>query len=90
MIRPAREPARRRPRDQAETVRRLTAGVAVTAVAANAILFLETAVQQEGAGAVQAAMVAVLSGLFPSGGLRAPAVQPTPAESPGVATSGGS
>jgi len=69
-------------------VRRLTAGTAVAAVALTAVLFVDAGSDQ--AGALQDALVSLVTAVFPGGGLRsAPAPTPAPGATP-VAVTGGS
>jgi hypothetical protein len=83
---------RHRPRritNQRETLRRLTATVAVAAGALNAALFIETAVAQVGAGEVDRAIIGVVSSLFP-GSVRPPNEPPVVAPTPPIAVTGAS
>jgi hypothetical protein len=82
---------RRRPRDNRETLRLLTVGAAVAATGLNTVLFAQTAVGQFDPGAVQSAIVSVVSALFPDANLQAPSNSPSPpAGSTPVVVTGGS
>jgi len=82
---------RRRITNQREALRQLTVGAAVAAAGLNAVLFVQTGVDQSGAAAVQDAIVSVVNGLFPGAGLKPPANQPTPSPNARpIATTGGS
>lgn len=77
--------------DNRSTLRSVTVIAAVAAAGLNAVLFAQIGIEQSGTGSVQDAIVSAVNGLFPRGGLQAPANVPTPA--PGttpVATTGGS
>jgi hypothetical protein len=79
-----------RPRAEATqaTVRRLTAGAAVGAVALTAVLSMQAG--SAGLGGVQDAIVSFVGAVFPGGGLRsAPPPAPAPGATP-VAVTGGS
>lgn len=86
------EPRRRRdPRNQRETLRRLTAGTALGAAALTTLLFVQTSLAQASPGALQDAIASVISAFFPGANLRPAGENPSPA--PGatpIAVSGGS
>jgi len=71
-------------------VRRLTAVTTVGALGLGTGLFVQTAAEQAGPGAVQTAVVSTIDALFPRAGLRPPASAPTssPGATPIVITGG--
>ena len=64
-------------------VRRLTAGVVITAGGLSVALFTQTAVSSTGSVDVQGAVVSAIGALFPGAGLRPSSSSPSPA-SPGT------
>jgi hypothetical protein len=90
-IRAEEQKRRRRPADQRATLRRLTASAAVAAASLNAILFVQTGIEQSGPGDFQNAIIAAIGGMFPRAGLQPAFQTPTPATgATPVATTGGS
>ena len=82
---------RRRFTNQREALRRLTVGAAVAATGLNAVLFVQTGLDQSGAAAVQNAIVSAVNAVFPGAGLQPPANLPSPSPSTRpIATTGGS
>jgi hypothetical protein len=81
----------RRASDQRGTVRRLTAATTVGALGLGTFLFVQTAAEQAGPGALQTAVVSAIGALFPAAGLRPPAGPPaaSPRATP-IAITGGS
>jgi len=67
--------------DQRRTLRQLTLATAIAAVALNLVLLVQTTLSTPGSGDVQDAIISLLGGVFPGGGLRAapspPAAAPT-------------
>lgn len=89
--RPERRKRHRHRGDNRSTLRSVTVTAAVAAAGLNALLFAQIGIEQSGTGSVQDAIVSAFNGLFPRGGLQAPANVPTaaPGTTP-VATTGGS
>jgi len=86
------EPRRRRePRNQRETLRRVTAGAALGAATLTALLFVQTSLAQASPGALQDAIASVITAFFPGASLRPAGENPSPARgATPIAVSGGS
>jgi hypothetical protein len=80
----------RRPRDQRQTLRRITTTAAAAAVGLNAILFAQTGIAQLGPGELQGAIVSAVNAFFPGANLQPPSQTPSPAAGPPVVTTGAS
>jgi hypothetical protein len=80
----------RHPRDQRQTLRRITVTSAAAAVGLNALLFAQTGISQLGPGELQSAIVSAISAFFPGTNLRPPSQSPSPSPGPAVVTTGGS
>jgi hypothetical protein len=81
---------RRRITNQRDALRQLTVGAAAAAVGLNAVLFVQTVVDQTGAGAVQDAIVSAVNAVFPGAGLQRPGSPPSSSPHAPIATTGGS
>jgi hypothetical protein len=88
----ARRRRRYRPASDGETLRRITVTAVVAAVSLNVVLFFQTAVSQLSPGDVSAALVSLVSSVFPgASGLQPPSRTPLPSpQYHPVATTGAS
>jgi hypothetical protein len=76
-IDPDRRKRRRRITNQRQALHQVTVGTVLAAAGLNAVLFVQTALDQSNPGDVQSAIVSAVQGLFPGAGLRPPASPPS-------------